>query len=46
MDNRKDDAYYLGKIVADLSFLIEHTSGKTKDEIVSDAVLLDSVFSD
>ena len=30
MDNKKDDAYYLEKIVNDLKFLIEHTSGKTK----------------
>ena len=44
MDNKKDDTYYLGKIVADLSFLILHTSGKTKDEIEGDAVLVDSVM--
>lgn len=33
MDNRKDDLYYLGKIVTNLKFLIAHTSGKSKDEI-------------
>ena len=44
MDNRKDDTYYLGKILNDLIFLIEHTSGKTKDEIENDAVLVDSIM--
>lgn len=44
MDNKKDDKYYLEKIVVDLIFLIEHTSGKTKAEIEEDAVLVDSVM--
>lgn len=44
MDNKKDDKYYLEKIVVDLIFLIEHTSGKTKAEIEKDAVLVDSVM--
>lgn len=44
MDNRKDDAYYLGKIVTDLKFLIAHTLGKTKDEIESEEVLIDSIM--
>lgn len=44
MDNRKDDAYYLGKIVTDLKFLIEHTSGKTKEKIESEEVLIDSIM--
>ncbi len=44
MDNKKDDVYYLGKIVADLEFLIEHTSGKTKDEIENNEILVDSIM--
>lgn len=44
MDNRKDDAYYLGKIVTDLKFLIAHTSGKTKEKIESEEVLIDSIM--
>lgn len=44
MDNKKDDKYYLEKIVVDLIFLIKHTSGKTKAEIEKDAVLVDSVM--
>ena len=41
MDNKKDDFYYLDKILADLKFLINHTSNKTKDDIVNDEVLVD-----
>lgn len=44
MDNIKNDAYYLGKIKADLLFIIQHTEGKTKNEIGSDELLLDSVM--
>lgn len=44
MDNRKDDAYYLGKIVKDLKFLINQASGKTKEKIENDEVLIDSIM--
>lgn len=44
MDNVKNDAYYLGKILADLEFMIEHTNGKTMDEIEKDELLLDSIM--
>lgn len=44
MDNKKDDKYYLKKIVNDLSFLINHTSGKTKTEIESEEILIDSIM--
>lgn len=44
MDNRKDDLYYLEKIKADLAFVIGHTAGKTKAEIESDEVLVDSIL--
>ena len=33
MDNVKNDEYYIEKILSDLEFIIEHTKGKTKDEI-------------
>lgn len=33
MDNVKDDAYYLKKIVNDLKFIIDHTHNITVDEI-------------
>ena len=44
MDNRKDDWYYLEKIKADLRFVISHTAGKTKAEIESDELLVDSIM--
>lgn|GEM_PF-5760409 len=33
MDNVKDDKYYLKKIIADLEFMIDHTQGKTQEDI-------------
>lgn len=44
MDNRKDDNYYLNKIVKDLSFIIGHASGVSKAELKANEVLLDSVM--
>ena len=44
MDNIKNDQYYLRKIIADLEFMIEHTKGKTLDEIEKDPLLLDSIM--
>ena len=44
MDNKKDDQYYLKKIVLDLQFLLKHTKGKTYNEIESDPVLIDSIM--
>ena len=44
MDNVKDDLYYLEKIKTDLKFVIDHTKGKTKDEIEADELLIDSIM--
>ena len=44
MDNIKNDAYYLGKILDDLEFMMEQTNGKTMDEIENNALLLDSIM--
>ncbi len=44
MDNIKDDTYYIEKIKADLKFVIEHTEGKTKEDIENNDLLLDSVM--
>ena len=44
MDNVKNDRYYLGKIVDDLKFVIDHTEGKTREEIENDEVLIDSIL--
>lgn len=44
MDNIKNNNYYLTKIINDLEFMIEHTKGKTADEIESNPLLMDSIM--
>lgn len=44
MDNIKNDQYYLEKIKNDLRFVIKHTSGKTKEQMENDEILLDSIM--
>ena len=44
MDNTKDDEYYFKIIISDLDFIIAHTSGKTKAEIESNELLIDSIM--
>ena len=44
MDNKKDDGYYLSKILDDLHFLIEHANGKSYGEVESDPVLIDCIM--
>lgn len=44
MDEIKNDKYYLEKIISDLMFIINHTKGKTKEEIENDDLLVDSIM--
>ena len=44
MDNKKDDSYYLEKILKDLKFLIENTEYKSKKEIKNNQILIDSIM--
>ena len=44
MDNIKNDQYYVEKIKADLKFVIDHTAGKTKEEIEANELLIDSIM--
>ncbi len=44
MDNKKDDRYYIRKIITDLEFIIAHTEMLSKDEIEENEVLLDSIL--
>lgn len=44
MDNVKNDRYYLGRIKTDLKFVIDHTAGKSKEEIEADELLIDSIM--
>lgn len=42
MDNKKDNRYYLKKIIADLAFICEHTNGLSREELEDNEVLVDS----
>ena len=44
MENKKDNLYYLRKIVKDLGFIVEHTLSVSKEKLQKDEVLLDSVM--
>ncbi len=44
MDNKKDNLYYIQKIVGDLSFVIKHTKGITQIAFEANAILIDSVM--
>ena len=44
MDNLKNNEYYVGKIVSDLEFIVEHTKGLTQAELENNEVLIDSVM--
>ena len=44
MDNKKDNQYYIKKIVTDLAFIIEHTEGLTHKELKENEILVDSVM--
>ena len=44
MDNKKDDIYYVEKIISDLSFLIKHTQDLTIEELETNEVLVDSIM--
>lgn len=44
MDNKKDNKYYVKKIVTDLAFIIKHTGGLTLAELETNEILLDSVM--
>ncbi|MBQ7779829.1 MAG: DUF86 domain-containing protein [Clostridia bacterium] len=44
MDNKKDNGYYVKKIVNDLNFIIKHTNNLTISDLVENEVLVDSVM--
>ena len=44
MDNEKNDMYYLERIKTDLEFVIEHTAGKTQEEVENNELLVDSIM--
>ncbi len=44
MDNKKDNNYYVQKIITDLEFIFEHTRELTLGELESNEILVDSVM--
>ena len=44
MDNIKNNEYYVDKILVDLKFVMDHTQGKTQQEIEADDLLVDSIM--
>ena len=44
MDNKKDNLYYLKKIITDLSFILDHTRNLTQQEIEENEILTDSIM--
>lgn len=44
MDNKKDNAYYLKKIIADIEFVLKHTKGLSQKELEDNEILVDSVM--
>ena len=44
MDNKKDNKYYVQKIVTDLAFIMKHTNGLAPEELDINEILLDSVM--
>lgn len=44
MDNKKDNAYYIKKIITDLAFVVDHTEGVTQTELEDNEILVDSVM--
>lgn len=44
MNNKKDNRYYLNKIITDLSFIISHTRNLTQNDIEHNEILTDSIM--
>lgn len=44
MDNKKNNKYYIDKILADLDFLIKHTKNINREEFEKNELLLDSIM--
>ena len=44
MNNQKNDAYYVQKILADLHFIVKHMDGISVQELEENEVLLDSMM--
>ncbi len=44
MDNKKDNRYYINKIITDLVFITYHTENLTIEELEENEILVDSMM--
>ncbi len=44
MDNVKDDAYYLNKLIKDISYIMAHMAGVTEEGFEANEILQDSMM--
>lgn len=44
MDNKKDNIYYIKRIIVNLNFILEHTQGLSLSEFERNEILIDSVL--
>ena len=44
MVNKKDDSYYVNKILSDINFLIEHTENINRNDFGKNELLIDSIM--
>lgn len=44
MDNKKDNNYYISKIILDLDFIIAHSKDVSYDEFCMNEILIDSMM--
>ncbi|MBR4050778.1 MAG: DUF86 domain-containing protein [Clostridia bacterium] len=44
MDNKKDNSYYVNKIITDLAFIVENTKNLSVAQLQSNEILVDSVM--
>ena len=44
MDNKKDNPYYLHKIITDIEFILKHTKKLSQPELERNEILVDSIM--
>ena len=44
MDNKKNNVYYLKRIITDIEFVLKHTKGLSQTELENNELLVDSVM--
>jgi len=44
MDNRKDDSYYIEKVIANIDIINSYLTDKTYDQFLLDTLLIDAVM--